>query len=100
MNRKIVNIHRMTDKRNDDYVPGTAEYRIGLIWPLTREIASLSVKHDYNPDLFDQSREERVEFLCNIPTHLCRLRYFGDNRWSLGFYTYSHNKYELCVGSG
>jgi hypothetical protein len=32
------------------------------------------------------------------PTHLCRIRYFGDdNRWSLAFYTYSHEKYEPCV---
>ena len=53
---------------------------------------------DYDPDLFGKSREERIEFLRNIPTHLCRLRYFGDDdRWSLAFYTYSHNKYEPCV---
>ena len=38
--------HRMTDKRNDDFVPGTPEERILLVWPLTQEIASLSVKHD------------------------------------------------------
>jgi hypothetical protein len=36
----------MADHRNDDYVPGTPEERIRLVWPLTREIASLSVKHD------------------------------------------------------
>lgn len=30
-------------------------------------------------------------------THLCRLRYFGGNRWSLGFYTYSNEKYELAM---
>ena len=36
----------MTDHWNDDYVPGTPEYRIGLVWPLTREIASLSVRYD------------------------------------------------------
>ncbi len=46
MNRKHTTIHRMTDHWNDDYVPGTPEYRISLVWPLTREIASLSVKHD------------------------------------------------------
>jgi len=46
MNRKHTSIHRMTDHRNDDYVPGTPEDRISLVWPLTREIASLSVKHD------------------------------------------------------
>lgn len=30
-----------------------------------------------------------------LPTHICRLRYFsGRQRWSLAFYTYSHEKYE------
>jgi hypothetical protein len=34
----------------------------------------------------------------NSPIHLCRLRYFGDEEsWSLGFYTYSNEKYELCM---
>ena len=28
---------------------------------------------------------------------LCRLRYEGAGRWSLGFYTYSHEKYEGAV---
>lgn len=29
------------------------------------------------------------------PTHLCRLRYFsGRDRWSVAFYTYSHERYE------
>jgi hypothetical protein len=46
MNRTHTVTGRMTDHRNDDYVPGTPEERILLVWPLTREIASLSVKHD------------------------------------------------------
>ena len=46
MNRIHTAKHRMTDHLNDDYVPGTPEERILLVWPLTREIASLSVKHD------------------------------------------------------
>jgi hypothetical protein len=41
------------------------------------------------------------ERLRNIPTHLCRLRYFGQNHWSVAFYTYSHEKYEPSfLGSG
>jgi hypothetical protein len=32
-----------------------------------------------------------------IPTHLCRLRYFGNERWSLAFYTYSNERYQSCV---
>lgn len=32
------------------------------------------------------------------PLHLVRLRYFGNqDRWSLAFYTYSHERYEPCV---
>lgn len=30
---------------------------------------------------------------------LCRLRYFDKNKWSLGFFTYSNEKYEHCVFS-
>lgn len=31
-------------------------------------------------------------------THLCRLRYLGQpDRWSLAFFTYSHERYEPCV---
>lgn len=55
------------------------------------------VPDDYDPKLFGESREEHIERLRNTPTHLCRLRYFGDeNRWSMAFYTYSHEKYEPC----
>jgi hypothetical protein len=29
---------------------------------------------------------------------LCRLRYFGQpDRWSMAFFTYSHERYEPCV---
>jgi hypothetical protein len=39
-----------------------------------------------------------IERLRNTPTHLCRLRYFGDeNKWSFAFHTYSNEKYELSV---
>ena len=46
MNRNITAKYRITDNRNDDYVPGTPEERIKLVWPLTREITSLSANHD------------------------------------------------------
>lgn len=56
------------------------------------------VPKDYDPALFEESREEHIERLRNIPTHLCRLRYFGDeNRWSMAFYTYSQEQYEPSV---
>jgi hypothetical protein len=53
---------------------------------------------DFPLEDFPVSREEYLERMQNIPTHLCRLRYFGDEEaWSMGFYTYSNEKYELCM---
>jgi hypothetical protein len=46
MIREHVATYRMADYRNDDYVPGTPEERILCVWPLTREIVSLSKKHN------------------------------------------------------
>ena len=56
------------------------------------------VPPDFDVSVFDESREEYIERLRNFPTHLCRLRYFGDeDRWSMAFYTYSQEKYEPCA---
>ncbi|MDI6783658.1 MAG: hypothetical protein QME64_06120 [bacterium] len=46
-----------------------------------------------------ETREEYLRRLSETPTHLCRLRYFGDvdEKWSLAFYTYSNEKYEPCI---
>jgi hypothetical protein len=42
-----------------------------------------------------ETPEQWVERLRNTPTHLCRIRYFGnEDQWSFAFYTYSHEKYE------
>jgi hypothetical protein len=46
MNRQHTATYKMTDHRDDDFVPGTPEERICLVWPLTREIVSLSGKYD------------------------------------------------------
>lgn len=46
MKRDHIAIVKMSDCRNDDFVPGTPADRMALVWPLTREIASLSKKHD------------------------------------------------------
>ncbi len=56
------------------------------------------VAADYDPTLFGESRDAYIERLRSTPTHLCRLRYFGDeNQCSMAFYTYSHDEYEPCV---
>ena len=53
---------------------------------------------DFDASVFGESRDEYIERQRNAPTHLCRLRYFGDeDRWSMAFYTYSHEKYEPCA---
>lgn len=43
-----------------------------------------------------ETREQFIERLRNEPTHLVRLRYFGGDRWSVAFFTYSHERYEPC----
>lgn len=37
---------RLSDVRRDDVIPGTPAERIGLVWPLTREVVSLSGRID------------------------------------------------------
>ena len=55
------------------------------------------VPEDFDEELFEQSRAERIEFLRNVPTHLCRLRYFGnEEKWSMAWYRYSVGKYDPC----
>ena len=46
MERTVTAKYRITDPRNDDFVPGTPAERIALVWTLTREIASLNKKYD------------------------------------------------------
>jgi hypothetical protein len=42
-----------------------------------------------------ETHEQWIERLRNTPTHLCRIRYFGDeDRWTFAWYTYAHEKYE------
>ena len=55
-----------------------------------REVSGLPKDWPETPEQF----EERMR---NTPVHLCRLRYFGDERWGYAFYTYSNEKYELSV---
>jgi hypothetical protein len=52
---------------------------------------------NWPPPDWPETAEEMQERLRNTPTHLCRLRYFGDDRWSFGFYTYSNERYELSI---
>lgn len=44
-----------------------------------------------------ETLDEYRERLQLAPIHLCRLRYFDEDRWSVAFYTYSHERYEPCT---
>jgi hypothetical protein len=35
-----------------------------------------------------------MERVRRVPLHLCRLRYFAEDRWSMAFYTYSNERYQ------
>ena len=53
---------------------------------------------NWPPPDWPETREEYLERLRNTPTHLCRLRFFGDEeRWGFAFYTYSNERYELAI---
>ena len=53
---------------------------------------------NWPPPDWPETREEYMERMRNTPTHLCRLRYFGDEEgWGFAFYTYSNEKYSLSV---
>jgi hypothetical protein len=50
------------------------------------------------PPDWPETREEYLERLRTTPTHLCRLRYFGqEEHWAFAFYTYSNERYELSM---
>jgi hypothetical protein len=51
-------------------------------------------------ELLQVTGETRAQFLervRSVPLHLCRLRHFAEDRWSMAFYTYSNERYEPCV---
>jgi hypothetical protein len=55
------------------------------------------VEPGWPPKDWGETREEYIERLRNSPTHLCRLRHFDENKWSLAFFTYSNEKYTPSV---
>jgi hypothetical protein len=64
-------------------------------------IDAFTEPQDPDPELLritGESREQFLERLRDMPTHLCRLRYFGnEEKWSMAFYTYSNERYEPCM---
>jgi hypothetical protein len=42
-----------------------------------------------------ETRDQWISRLRSTPTHLCRIRYFGDeDRWSFAWYDYGAEKYQ------
>ncbi len=57
-----------------------------------------SIPPDWPPPDWPETREAMIERLRDTPTHLCRLRFFGNEEgWGWAFYTYSNEKYELSI---
>lgn len=44
-----------------------------------------------------ETKRQYIERMRKTPIHLCRLRHFSIEKWSVAFYTYSHEKYEPCI---
>lgn len=45
-----------------------------------------------------ETRQEYLDRVREVPLHLCRLRYFGNEAaWSMAFFTYSNERYEPCT---
>ena len=49
------------------------------------------------PNNWKGNRGEWTQYCTNLLAHLCRLRYFGGDHRSFCFYTYSNERYELCI---
>jgi len=57
-----------------------------------------NVPPGWPPPDYPETREQMIQRLRTTPTHLCRLRFFGDeDRWGFAFYTYSNDRYEVSV---
>jgi hypothetical protein len=46
LDRQTITKSALHDHADDNYVPGTIEERVLMVWPITREIAALSPQHD------------------------------------------------------
>ena len=44
-----------------------------------------------------ETEKQFIDRMRLTPLHLCRLRYFAVDRWSIAFYTYSNERYEPCM---
>ncbi|MGD0015954.1 MAG: hypothetical protein ABSC38_00295 [Verrucomicrobiia bacterium] len=59
LDRQAVTKSTLQQHEDDNFVPGTIEERVLMVWPITREVAALSPKHDVERRL--QRHVVRVE---------------------------------------
>ena len=62
-------------------------------------------KEPHEPDkrllrINHETREEYLDRMSSYPIHLGRIRYFGTDKWSYAYYTYSNERYEPATLSG
>jgi len=46
LDRQTITKSALHNHADDNFVPGTIEERILMVWPITREVAALSPQHD------------------------------------------------------
>jgi hypothetical protein len=51
LDRQTITKSALRDHADDNYVPGTIEERVLMVWPITREIAALDPHLDVNRKL-------------------------------------------------
>jgi len=44
--KKNITVKKIQKKENNSFVPGSAEERLGYVWPLTEEVCGLGGKYD------------------------------------------------------
>lgn len=52
---------------------------------------------DFPPPGWHETREEALERMRSHPMHLCRLRHFSEDRWSVAYYSYSKMAYRPSI---
>ena len=89
LQRHAVSNYKGLYTRIDIRFRGPLCYMDAYTEPTEPDAALLRITHE--------SREQFLQRLRKDPKHLGRIRYFGDDRWSYAFYTYSRDRYEPAV---
>ncbi len=58
LDRQIIKSAKLTEHQDDNYYDASMTERIGIVWPLTQEISSLSPQHNV-----EQRLQRHIGFL-------------------------------------